>query len=173
MAPAQAAAVALNIISIAVNARLCATRSPSTISRQHCRLEYDAQVSRHGGKSSGFADGDQGRGRRYEERVAIGTHHAVGEYKSARTRGHQRGVYANGIVVTGRGMKAHGDIGNRQLHAFAFEFGVRLSQCANKVGTTELTPYEVVGMIHHAHLVGFGVSHAQVGCGFGHCGRNW
>ena len=79
-------------------------------------------------------------------------------------------MHPDWIVVAGRGVKAHGHVRHSKEHAVLLERGIGTAMGANEIGASEFTPYEIVRVVHHAHLVGFGVSHAEFGYGFRHHG---
>ena len=66
------------------------------------------------------------------------------------------------MQVARRGVEAKCGIGNGKNNAIPFELCVRLANRANEVRPPNLTPDQVIGMVHHAHLVGFCVAHTQL-----------
>src|SRR6516162_10801385 len=76
---------------------------------------------------------------------------------------HQPGSYCNEVVVASRRLVAAADIDDcdvrvvQLLHVMVAE-----SELPEHLDTTHLEPHHVVRMVDHAHLVGFGVAHAQL-----------
>jgi hypothetical protein len=66
------------------------------------------------------------------------------------------------VVVAGGGLVADGGVDDGDaavgllLHLFVVQ-----AKLAQKVDTADLEPDQVVGVVDHAHLVGFGVAHAE------------
>src|SRR5258705_4373285 len=59
---------------------------------------------------------------------------------------------------------------DRQLHAINLHLAIALAGIAQPVGATDLEPDEVVGVVHHAHPVGFGIAHPDTRTPTDRCG---
>src|SRR5690606_4880545 len=66
----------------------------------------------------------------------------------------------NLIVIAGGFHVAAGKIHHRQKNAAAFQIPVRQAQLPEKVGPAHLEPHDVVGVMHHTHLIRLFVAHA-------------
>ena len=75
---------------------------------------------------------------------------------------------AHEIVVARAGVQADAVLRDGEADPPFLHFRVAHSVLAHEVGAADLAPDEVVGMIHHLHLVGFGVTDADVGGGRRH-----
>src|SRR5690606_24229099 len=67
------------------------------------------------------------------------------------------------IVVPGGRDEAELGVGHRQAKPFTLQLRVRRAGGADEVGAAHLAPDQVVRVVDHAHLVGFGVADAQEG----------
>ncbi len=74
----------------------------------------------------------------------------------------QCSFHENLIVVTGRSQIAAVCLRDAQICLlFAFEVPITESALAAEIGAPHFHPDKVVGVIHHAHLIGFGVAYAK------------
>src|SRR5215831_9480463 len=54
-------------------------------------------------------------------------------------------------------MKPRRQLRNSEPNARALHVGVTHATRADEIGASHLTPYEIVGVVHHAHLIGLRV----------------
>jgi UDP-2,3-diacylglucosamine hydrolase len=58
-------------------------------------------------------------------------------------------------------MKPKTRLNNRQGDVLSLELGVRGAQSTNELGSADLAPDQIVRVIHHLHLIGFGVPYPE------------
>ena len=63
------------------------------------------------------------------------------------------------VVVRGRPTVFAVRLDHRERHPTVLHLAIRPAQCAEQVGPTNLEPDEIIGVVRHAHLIGFGVAH--------------
>src|SRR5207244_4647827 len=64
-------------------------------------------------------------------------------------------------VVAAGGAVANADFGNGEVHALLLQLLVGQSRLAHQLRACAVEPDQIVGMIDHAHLIGFGIIDPQ------------
>src|SRR5688500_17288116 len=59
-------------------------------------------------------------------------------------------------------MISNGRLRYRKRGAAPLELRIRETERADVIRSSDLAPYEVLGVVHHAHLIGFRVPHAEL-----------
>src|SRR5438093_12966374 len=86
----------------------------------------------------------------------------VGKLDDAALEAAQCSFHENLIVVTGRSQIAAVCLGDAQICLlFAFKVSITESALAAEIAAPHFHPDKVIGVIHHAHLIGFGVAYAK------------
>src|SRR5256884_1466999 len=131
------------------------------IHRIRNRLEQIDDLRRHPREPVLVREGDQRRLARGEQlarprpRDRIPEGHAPGrELAHPATHLHQ-------VVVPGGDPVAHADFGDGEVEALLLELLVRQPGLAHQLGPGPVEPDQIVGVVDHAHLVGFGIIDAQ------------
>src|SRR6266516_1336184 len=106
-----------------------------------------------------LAGGEQLAGRGALDRVAEGD-------AAGREVAHPA-AHAHEIVVERRPAKAQARLGHRQEDARFLHRAIRVAGDAQVFGARPIEPDEIVRVVHHAHLVGFGIVDAQLDDGLG------
>src|SRR4029079_5831762 len=100
-------------------------------------------------------------GARGERRGVGHPHHLVGELDANRRQHRAPGSHFDVVVVLRRFAIRAVRFDPRQREAVDFHLAIVPARFAQQVGTPDFEPDEVVGVIDDAHLVGFGVAHAD------------
>ncbi len=86
----------------------------------------------------------------------------VVESESARSDFADRRRDSNQIVVPRCRMKPETRLDDGERHILPLELRVRSAESANEFRSTDLTPDQIVRMIHHLHLIGLGVPYPEL-----------
>jgi hypothetical protein len=78
--------------------------------------------------------------------------------------------YLQQVVVVGGFDVLAMSVNNGEKQRLAFELSVAHAFLSQVIGSTDLEPREVVGIVDHSHLVGLAVSNAELAGRFGHGG---
>src|SRR6184192_759488 len=105
------------------------------------------------GDERGLAGGEQLARRRPVHRIPEG-------HPPGRELAHPA-AYEHEIVVAGSGPVTDADGGNGEEDALLLELFVGQPRLAHQLGAGAIEPDQVVGVVDHAHLVGFGIVDAQ------------
>ena len=130
------------------------------------RLHANASRTRSGsrqGRPSAIDRGVHGRARGRHARSAPFTHHLVGKLHPHRRAQPPVGADLDLIIVARRAPVLALGLDHRQQHAAFFHLAVGPPERAQQLRPRHLEPDEVVGVVDHAHLVRFGIPHAQRG----------
>ena len=67
------------------------------------------------------------------------------------------------VIITGRGLEAAMNIGYGDMRVvFMFHVAIGEAKLAQHLHSPYLEPDDVVGVVHHAHLIGFGIAHTKL-----------
>jgi hypothetical protein len=74
---------------------------------------------------------------------------------------------ADQVVVAGRLAVSDGYLADDQAEAATLELAIGHAALAQELGARNIEPDQVAGVIHHPHLIGFGIIDAHQSLGYG------